>query len=721
MKEAMKANMEHLLAPKSIALIGVSGDQSRVGHIGATGLMNNLIKFGYQGDIYPINPKYQSIMGCKSYPDIQSLPKQVDCIVIGLKRKMVLPVIEESIKKGIKSAIVITSGFAEDNSIEGKELQQKISEISLKNDFRICGPNCLGIVNVHLNAAASTSSGLWISQIPKGHVAFVSQSGALSSAFLSQAETLGVGFSHLVSTGNEADLHIADYIMYMAEDPNTKVIAAYIEGIRDGERFIQAAEACRRAGKPLVVYKVGKSEKAEKAARAHTGSLTGSDQVYNALFKQQGVIRAHTLDGLLLAAETLVKLEDKRVGNKIGVLSSSGGAGGVIADFAEEFGMVIPDLSDKTSRQLREKLPSFAAVGNPVDATAEIARHPELFIDLAKIMEKDENVDMMLFCLTTLPPIAAKRITDTFLEAQHELAKPAIICWYSGNLNNPDFDRLKHSRYPVFKTIETLFSTISILQKRENPKTNITMDYSSSLMEKKYINKLRNGESLSEYESKHIIESFRIPVTNSELVQSIEQARQAAARITYPVALKIDSQDILHKSDSGCVELNIKNEEELEVSYQIVLQNAAKVMGARINGVLVQEMLPPAKEVIIGVKNDPQFGPVVMFGLGGIFVEVLKDVSFRIAPFDRETALSMIKETKTFRILEGVRGEQGADLETLADILHKVSLMAAALKDEVEEIDINPLMVFPEGRGAKAADALIIGKRVVVYDQQAVR
>lgn len=706
--------VEYIINPKSIAIIGVSGEVRKAGFTGATGIMNNLIRYGYKGRIYPINPKYDSIMGWKTYKSITDLPEAPELVLIAVARDSVIPIIEESVAKGSKGAVVITSGFAEGGGKEGKQLQERLRHIALTNEFRIVGPNCLGIVNVHNNVVASTSAGLWTGELIPGKIGLISQSGALSSSFITRARDSGIGFSHIVSAGNEADLQLADFIAFMAEDSNTNVIAVFIEGIKNGDKFIEAAELCKQVGKPLVVYKVGKSERATKAAQAHTGSLTGTDAVHEALFKQKGITRVYSLDHLYEVSYSLSANLGKKAGKRLGVLTLSGGGGGVIADVAEGLGLVIPDLSAATTSILRERLPSFAAIGNPIDPTAETLRNPKLFGDVATILQNDDNIDVLFVAITAVPPEIDVKLANAVVEAAKEIEKPMFICWYSGSLNEDGLKLLRQNNLAVSTSFEAALSSIrghfDSQRQVEVPSVIAKKNYKDGALK---IIEMVTTLTLSESQSKKVLQQAGISVTDERVVQSLNEALTAAAAIGYPIAIKIDSPDITHKTDAGCVFLNITGPDELKVCYEKILHNAYSYDSkARIHGVLVQEMLPPGREVIIGVSYDPVFGPVVMFGLGGIYVEVLKDVTFRIAPFSKKEALEMIGEIKGYRLLEALRGKPRADIDALADMLCKVGDMAVALQGHIEELDINPLFVFEESKGVKAADALIIRKKM---------
>ena len=702
--------VEKILSPKSIALVGVSGDTGKASFTGATGILANLNKSEYKGKIYPINPKYPEIFGLKAYENLSSLPEVPDLLVVGIASQNVLPLLKEAAALGVGGCIIISSGFAEDENEENKQLQEQMVELCQKSGMRVCGPNCLGISNVHDNITAITSVGLNAGPLNPGGIALVSQSGALVSSMISKAKDKGIGFSYIVSSGNDADLDLADYIYYLVEDRNTKVIAAYIEGIKSPSKFKKAAALCKERGIPLLVFKVGRSAKGAKAVQAHTGSIAGEDVTVSSMFEKYDVTRMDSLDELLEIAQAFSVPQRDCLGTRLGVITVSGGTGSILSDLSEEYDVQIPELSSETVRQLREILPSYTSIANPVDTTAGIIREPENLIKTARVMAKDDGIDVIYISLTGAPPDFEVQVVDVILRLNSECPKPLVVGWYSGGMNQEGMKRLQINNVPCFNELGTSLQYIKMLAQRAASKKHPLKVLFDTPPNASGLDFLKGKKGvLNEFESKNLLRKYGIPVVEEINAQSIEEARNFAERIGYPVVMKINSDDIPHKTEAGCVILGVKDAADLEKAYSTIINNAkAYKENAKIQGVLVQEMVRNAKECIIGVKSDPHFGAVLMFGLGGIFVELLKDVTFRMAPVSEEEAVEMVKNIKGFQMLDGYRQQPKFDVAAIVDTVQKVGRLAYDLRDQLSELDINPLMVLESGKGAKIADALIV-------------
>lgn len=702
---------EKVLAPKSIALVGVSGDTGKASFTGATGILANLHNSGYKGKIYPINPKYPEIFGLPSYENLSSLPEVPDLLIVGIASQNVLPLLQQAAGMGVGGCIIISSGFAEDENEENKQLQEKMAELCQKSGMRVCGPNCLGIGNVHDNILAITSVGLNAGPLNPGGIALISQSGALVSSMISKAKDKGIGFSYVVSSGNDADLDLADYIYYLVGDRNTKVIAAYIEGIKNPDKFKKAAALCKEKGIPLLVFKVGRSVKGAMAVQAHTGSIAGEDVTINSMFEKYDVTRMDSLDDLLEVAQAFSVPQRDCLGTNLGVITVSGGTGSILSDLSEEYNMQIPELSSETISGLREILPSYTSIANPVDTTAGIIREPENLIKAARVMAKDDNLDVIYISLTGAPPDFEVQVVDVILRLNSECLKPLVVGWFSGSMNQEGMKRLQSNGIPCFNGLDTSLRYIKLLaQRTASKKRPLQVLFESPLEKGLDLNLLKDKKGvLNEFESKNLLKSYKIPVVEEINAQSIEEAKSFAERNGYPVVMKVNSDDIPHKTEAGCVILGVKNAQELEKAYSTIIDNAkAYNKNAKIQGILVQEMIQNAKECIIGVKSDPHFGAVLMFGLGGIFVELLKDVTFRMAPVSEEEAAAMVKNIKGFPMLDGYRQQPKFDVAAIVDAVQKIGILAYDLKDKLRELDINPLMVLESGKGVKVADALII-------------
>ncbi|WP_027365634.1 acetate--CoA ligase family protein [Desulfotruncus alcoholivorax] len=701
--EPLKAFFE----PEAIALIGASNDPRKP----SGRPLHALIDKGYKGKIYPVNPKYESISGIKCYPTLASIPGPVDLAVISVPAAGVYNTLEQCVEKGVKGAIIFSSGFAEVGP-QGQQEQRKITELARRSGLRLCGPNCLGVVNTTNGVMASFAFIVNIPDIDPRTVGFVTQSGAFGALIYAQALYSGIGLSYFVSVGNEADLEFADFLGYMVHDDKTRVLGGYLEGAKDGRLMRRVANEAAKVGKPIMIMKVGRSSTGARAASSHTGSLAGEDRIYDAFFKQTGIIR---IDGPeeLISFVPIISAGRLPKGRNVAVLTVSGGAGVTLADMSERLGLTLPPFSEEAVAKMEAALPFFASAQNPIDLTAQYVTNPEMLMTCFEALLKEDNIDIILGNFDFREPYGVE-IARKVIEYYNSTDKTMVMCpWvFPGQEEEEGIKELRRAGVPVLlntaqavRAIAHLADYAEFLRKRQ--KAEYAVPDAPGLEED-----MRNLKgALSEGQSKDILAKFGIPVTAGGIANSEEEAVALAERIGYPVAVKIDSPDILHKTEAGAIALNLKSAEEVKVAYHKVLQNANQYKpGAGINGVLVQEMLPEGTEVIIGVTRDPVFGPTVMFGLGGIFVEVLKDVSFRVAPLSPGDAMDMIKEIKGYQLLKGVRGKQPADINALADVIMKVSNLAVALGDNIKELDINPLIVYPERMGVKAADAVIVFK-----------
>lgn len=706
----MKPNLHPLLNPKSIAIIGVSNDPSRIGGR----ILRYLRNHEFTGDIFPVNPKYKEIEGITCYPDVASIPVETDVALIAVPEQSVLPVLEEAGKAKAKSAIVYSAGFSELGE-KGKVRQEKIKQVAEENGMLVCGPNCVGIIGFHNRTAMSFSQFLDIPKLIPGNIAFISQSGALGGAILNRIQDRSIGISYFISTGNEAVLESSDFIEYLLNEPNTTVIMALIEGIRDAEKFLRVADLAAEKGKPIVVLKIGKTESGGKAASSHTGSMTGSDSVYDAVFKQKGIIRVEEVEDLYLTAATLAKCPRPR-GNRVGIITTTGGGGVILTDKLVEMGMELPELSPETAAKLSETKASFGIVKNPLDLTAQVVNDPLLFPKSIETFTQDKNLDMIIVALAMVAGERSKERASYIIEAAQSTDKPIMTWWASGSLSTPGMNMLEESRVPLFTSphrgVKALHALVqySAFLKNDDGKSPV---FSPLQDHRSKINKFLRTPSkvLTEDEGKEILSSYGIPVPQERPGRNLEEIKSIASGIGYPVALKVISPQITHKTEAGGLKLNIRTENELVKAYEKIRKSVKHHRpDAEIGGMLVQEMVPPGREVIIGVIQDPQFGPMVMFGLGGIFVEVLKDFSLRHAPLKERDAWEMVREIKGYQILEGVRGEKKSDQEAIVRTLMAVSQLAVDLKEHFSEIDINPLVVYPDKGSVKAIDCLFVKK-----------
>ena len=704
-------NLNRLLDPRSIAVIGASSDVSRIGGR----LYNNLIRHGYTGDIYLVNPKYDSIGDLRCYPGLSDIGRPVDVVLVAVPGNGVPAVLEEAGKSGIKNAIVFSSGFSEVGE-EGKKKQEQLAAIARDYEIAVCGPNNVGIINFRDKAAMSFSQFLNADKLIPGSIAFISQSGALGGSLLNRAQDKKIGFNYFISTGNEAVLDASDFMEYLVAHTDTRVVVALIEGIRNLEKFLKVADLALEKNKPIVVMKVGKTESGGKAASSHTGSMTGSDEVYDAVFKQKGVIRVEELDDLYLTASAFVKSRPVQ-GNRVGILTSTGGGGVILTDKIVESGMTVPAPSPEIVDRLRGLVPSFVSVSNPFDLTAQLINDPQLFPKTVEAFAGDENFDAVIVATSM---VAGKNSVDraTYLiEAAKTIEKPIFTWWAAGSLSAPGMDLLEESRVPFFtnadecvKALRSMFR-YSQFRRKQTAKPEKRISIRPKDMGRIEEIMKSSGDMLTEDQGREILSLYGIPVAAGELGRDLAEVKRIAENIDYPVALKIVSPQIKHKTEMQGIKLNITDEAELSRAYEEILGNCRKnAPEAEIKGVLVQEMVPPGKEVIVGVSQDEQAGPVVMFGLGGVFVEVLRDYSLRRAPLDENDAWEMMRETKGFQLLQGVRGEKPADVEAIVQVLINLSRLATDLRPYISEIDINPLIVHGRGEGAKVVDCLFVRK-----------
>jgi acyl-CoA synthetase (NDP forming) len=705
----MKPDLHPLLNPKSIAIIGVSNDPSRIGGR----ILRYLRNHGYLGDIFPVNPKHDQIEGIKCYPDIASIPSETDVALVAVPEQSVLAVLEEAGKTKVKSAIVYSAGFSELGE-KGRIKQEKMKQVAEESGMMVCGPNCVGIIGFHNKTAMSFSQFLDIPRLIPGEIAFISQSGALGGAILNRIQDRSIGISYFVSTGNEAVLESSDFIECLLDDPNTKVIMALIEGLRDAEKFLRVADLALKRKKPILAMKIGKTESGGKAASSHTGSMTGADSVYDAVFKQKGVIRVEEVEDLYLTAATLAKCHLPR-GKRVGIITTTGGGGVILTDKLVEMGLDLPELSPGTVAKLSETKASFGVVKNPLDLTAQVVNDPLLFPKSIETFTQDENFDMIIVALAMVAGERSRERASYIIRSAALTDKPILTWWASGSLSNPGMKMLEESRVPIFTSphrgIKALQSLVRYSDCLKNGMDGASTAYSITAEDRLKVEKLLRTSSriLTESEGKEILSCYGISVPKERVGRNLKETKGIASEIGYPVALKVVSPEITHKTEAGGLKLNIRNEDDLGKAYDKITKDVRNHKpDAEIRGMLVQEMVPPGREVIIGVIQDPQFGPMVMFGLGGIFVEILKDFSLRHAPLKERDAREMVREIKGYKILEGVRAEKRSDQEAIVRALMAVSQLAVDFKESFSEIDVNPLVVYPEGGGLKAVDCLFI-------------
>lgn len=707
-----RSPLHDILAPTGIAVVGASADPTKRGYKAMVGL----IKDGYRGDIYPVNPKADMILGVKAWPSVTAIPGNPQLALICTPAASVPGLIAECGRRGIKGAVILASGFAEVGG-EGADLEREMMAKAEAHGVRIIGPNTSGVFNLHhhINLLA-------LDNVKPGDVGIISQSGNMLLSLALEAQHNGqVGFSTYVGPGNQSDIGFNDYLRYLGEDENTRVATLYVEGFRDGRKFLEVARDVT-AMKPVVVYKSGSTEQGQKAASSHTGALAGSYAMTVDLLRQSGVSVVQYSDEILPVAEGLGLLQKSR-GKRVAVISDGGGQATIASDRLAEAGLELAELSEATRAKLREVLFPQASTVNPVDVAGSTDANPSLLATCMEIVAADDNVDSVF--LVGMFGGYSTRFAESLLgdemrgaEAMVDLSnvteKPLVIYSLYTPIKPPALRRLHEAGLPVYASIEQSVRVLAALgergqylaqthgHSRETPvdaRPELTAMFHQARAE---------GRDLFEYEAKQLLRDHGVEVPVERVVRDeAELAAAAAALGETPLAMKVVSKDILHKSDAGGVKLNVVGEAAMQDARRAILDACmAYDADAEIEGVLVTPMAKKGVEVIVGVIRDPIFGPVLMFGLGGIFVEILEDVAFRAIPLSRHDARSMVEQIKAKRILEGVRGESAVDKEALVDLLLKVSSIVAAYPD-LKELDLNPVIVNADGYAVVDARVIV--------------
>lgn len=702
-------NIDSIFYPKSIAIIGASRQQGSVGH----SLLANIIDSRFQGVVYPVNPKAQAILGIKSYLRVLDIPDDVDLAVVIVPASFVPQVLEECGIKGIKGAIIISAGFKEIGG-HGIKLEQTVQEIIHKYNIALVGPNCLGVVNT---ASESSMNATFGTQMPKkGNIAFISQSGALCVAVLDYAKEANIGFSKFISMGNKAGLTENDLLVYLNEDSQTDVILMYLEDLVNGREFMSIARKITSHStkhKPIIALKAGRTFVGAKAASSHTGSLAGSDKVYDAIFDQSGVIRGDTLEEIFNYVKVF-STQPLPKGKNVAIVTNSGGPGILATDSCIRHGLDIAPLSKSSKKALKTVLPSTASLNNPMDLIAE-AQHKQYEVALSAML-KQNNMHSALVILTPTAFTNVEKIAKSIITVSKQIKKPILSCLLGLYDVSKGIDLLEENSIPNYRFPESAARALAEMSKftswLKRPKTSVKKFVVDTPKATQIIKKVKaEGRSfLLEQEAYDVLKTYGFPVVQSVLATSEAQAVSSAEKIGFPVVMKIASTDILHKFDFGGVILNVKNKTETRKSYNNILRNIrTKMPKAKITGIMIEEMAVEGKEVILGMNYDEQFGPILMFGMGGIYVEALDDVIFRLAPIRELTADYMISKTKTYKILDGFRGGPVYDTPAISECLKRLSQLVTDFND-IKELDINPLIVYEKGNGCKIVDARIILK-----------
>lgn len=702
------SELKSLLNPRSVAVVGAS-DQSGTGKV----ILDNLRMSGFSGSIFPVNPKYDLVSNLPCYPDLSKIPCPVDLAVLAIPAEAAVPVFRKIPLGQVRSAILLSSGFREAGPT-GEAFEVEVAEIAKDLGIRLCGPNCLGLINVHGGLAAFSAS---LQKMPRaGGIGAIAQSGTISIGWINARSDLG--FSHIVSVGNEADVTCGEYIRYLVDDPNTNCIALFLEGVRSPEVFLSALEAAQTKGKPVVVLKAGQSKMGKRASLAHTGSLAGSDRVCKGLFKQKGVIQVSDLEEQLA---TLGFISQKRFprGNGLGVATISGGQCALVCDFAENIGLELPELSSLTASRLSTILPDFGTAANPLDITGVGVYHENLYEESLRALVEDPGIHSVAVLHDVPSGLGSNskknyhRICEAIVRVSSSTDKPLVQFTHFGGAMDSDMQQtLRNGGVPLLfgmaPSLQAVHNVIQFAERAGRARASILRSH--AIPDSAIVSRLRNSTGLlSERESKEILACCGIPVPQEEIAKTLDDAICFAEKVGFPVVLKVDSPDLPHKTEAGAVCLGLKTKDEVRVAYHEILDSVSRFKpDTQINGVLVQEQISPGVELIIGLGTDLQFGKTILVGMGGVEAEIMEDVALRLLPITELDAEEMLGELRISRVLKGFRGRGPSDKSSLIHTLVALSDMGCIYGDHIKELDVNPLIVGPEGDGVTAVDALIV-------------
>lgn len=707
----MKRSLENVFNPRSVAVIGASEVPGKA----SERRTRSLIEGGYKGDIYLINPKRSELFGRKVYPSITEVDKEVDLVMIVVAPRFLIPAVADSVRMGAKGIIIITAGLGETGE-EGKRIEAEILEQAAKTGTYVIGPNCSGMFS-----ASADMNFLGVPQIEKGPISVLAQSGNVIDSLTHYARMRGVGFSKIISVGNAIGVNLHEYIDYLKDDPDTTVIMAYLEGIRDGNNLVKVVRETVKK-KPVIALKVGRSSAGARAAESHTGSLAGDDIIVDAAFRQAGIVRVSNVDELFDMADVFAGCPLPK-GNRVAILSEGGGDNSIAADNAEKYGMDVPVLSEETQERMKPFLLEGMQASNPIDYGGTAEENPHMITECVKVCMEDDQVDGISITgfFGGFKDIIAPHVAELEEQASQDMVdlvktykKPLFVHTSFAREPIQSLDTLKTAGVPVFESSERTAQCLSALMRFSMNQKKFSQMHIPTGEPKERANVKRlfkavqdeNRYNLLEPESRDLLRECGISLPEAVLASNPKEAVEAAKKIGYPLAMKVVSPDIIHKSDAGGIKLGLRDEEDIKRAFKEIAKNAAKITTKeRISGTLISPMAAKGQECIIGMIRDRQFGPVIMFGLGGVFVEILKDVSFRVAPLAQEDIDEMVKEIQGYKILTGIRGEKPKDIEAIKDILAKLSEIAID-NPEIKEIDLNPVIVHE--KGASIVDSRVI-------------
>lgn len=698
--------LDRLLSPASIAILGASEDFVKINGRPLKFLLDK----GYAGRLFPVNPKYETLAGLRCYPTIGAIPEPVDLAIVAVPAAAVLDALRQCVAKGAAAAVVFSSGFGEMGEA-GRAMEAEITALARESGLRVCGPNTLGFMNT-FDRVMATFSQAGDGDTPPGPVGFVTQSGAFGTAIFALARQRGLSLGYFVNSGNEADVDFGDLLAHVLEDPRIRVVAGYIEGLRDGRKLLAAADRALTLGTPLVLTKVARSSAGARAAASHTGSLAGADRVYDGVFRQAGIVRARNDEHLLDLAAAFASCA-LPAGPGVGLVTQSGGAGVLMADRCEELGLAVPELAEETRTALRRVVPAFGAVRNPVDITAQFIAEPALLSSALELVLADPRVDVAIFYLGLMERAAPKIAADLTRVAAAS-PKPLIVAW--AGAPEAGLRALREGGVCVLpsatRAVDAVHGLVEFAERRRRHEREGARGHvgpSPGARDPLDAARAAGRRALDAEAAFRLLAGYGIAAPRARLARTAEEAARIAAELGGAVALKVEGPTILHKTEVEGVSLGVRGAAAVRAAYATILANTRRhAPAAAVEGVLVQEMVENGVEMVAGLHRDPQFGPLVMVGLGGIFVEVLEDVAFGAVPLTRGDAEAMVAGLRGARILGGVRGRPRADRAALVDVLLAISRLGVEAGDAIAELDVNPLVVLPEGRGARALDALVV-------------
>lgn len=697
-------DISKLLRPRAVAVVGAS-EKSGFGGDTCRNILENQADTSH---VYPVNPKKETVFGKKCYPTLADLPEEIDLVILCTSQKTIVDFLKQAKAKGAGAAVVYASGYSEVGTAEGKAFEKELVDAAKALDMVVMGPNCAGYINFGDDIFSFAFIGDYKGK--KGNIGFVSQSGQFCIDMMKSAE---MKYSFAISAGNSAMVQMEDYLNFLIDDSNTKVIALYLEGVKNPHKFEACLQKAMEKKKPVVILKAGRSPKGQATAASHTGSMAGSDKTYDAVFEKFGVIRADDMQDLRSTASLLATLRVLPKKPAFSAMCLSGGETAVSADTGFLHGIEYPDFSEATLKKLNDMLPDFATPRNPLDMTAALCYDADAFASGVTTVMSDPSIEMGLVGLTISDKVTVSNdiMFEGIRRAFEQIPdKPlAVMSFMEAARNKELVERFQNAGIPVLPTTKYGFRALQHLQDFISHDT-IKREARLAIPEAHSA----NTRALSEYESKKLLADNGVPVDLGYIAKTKAEVKEYAEKIGYPLVMKVESNDILHKSDVGGVMLNIKSLEQAEEAYDKILANAAQhAPNAKINGILMQKMLKAGTEMIIGLNSDPQFGPMLLVGMGGVFVEVFKDAALYPVPLNHDEALHMLQSLKSFKLLNGYRGNPPADIEALTDMMVKISDFAYRKKDTLKELDMNPLFVYPKGEGVAIADAL-----AVMYEEE---